>query len=204
MIILDKVSNYSINRIVRCVNNYIRSIPKHPKNMLLNENEEDYWSGPSYWHLQDKGYYQVLRLYDHAGVIVDYVGKDESEMIANIFQQQIEAYYPYAYVGDRRPGDVLLKEFQDYCYSYVHLEKPPSAYTVSTNMKEISIPTFLKDNSYVNESYAALFIGYQMCFDEKLGYLYIIPLTNNRICVRFIGKNEREALYTLLRVVGRE
>lgn len=74
MITLEKVNNLTIGRIVKKVNDYICSVPNHPVKMLL---KEDYYngSGYSFWHIREKGYYQILRLYDHAEILVSMLVK---------------------------------------------------------------------------------------------------------------------------------
>lgn len=208
MITLEKVNNLFIGGIVKKVNEYICSIPNHPAKMLL---KEDYYTGFGYrfWHIHEKGYFQILRLYDHAEVLVKYVGQDELEIIANIFESRIAMYYPYAYIGSDRPNSELRQEFHDYCHRYAHIEKPYSAYNVSANMAEINIPYFLEEfmtkggGRIINDFYSGRYSGHRMCFDEKMGYLYIIPLLN-KLYVYPIGTDKKEAFENMLKTASKD
>ena len=206
MIKLEKVNNIFMSRLIRIVNDNICSIPSLPKETCLNDS---FYTGFGYrfWYIRDKGYFGILRIYDHAEVTVKFFGQSATEFTSSIFEEQIELYYPYIYTSTELPSH-NLRDFHDYCYSHAHLESSYSAYDVSTNMREVSILIFLKEflpqSDIIKKFTSTPYFNHRMCFDQKLGYLYIIPSTKGDLCVYQIGREKEEAFSNLMDVAEKD
>lgn len=212
MILLERPNAPFLDQIVCCVNEYIDSIPNRPDIMLL---PNDYFSGhgPRIWRIGNKGYYNILRLFDHAQVDVTFVGFKISDIITNIFEQQISFYYPYANIGPSVPYPEQKKIFQNYCHQFVHPPKAVPSYDMSADMIEIYIPHFIEqnmngnehiDSNLIQEFSSGIYFGHQMCYDKRLGFLYIIPTLHGNFNVYRMGMSKNEALNNIMKIAHKD
>lgn len=105
------------------------------------------------------------------------------------------------------PNLELKLEFQNYCHKYAFPQNDCAMYMVSSSMKEIYIPFFIekylpRNERIINEFSSGIYSGHMMCFDQELGYLYVIPSTKGDLCVYSIGKETEKAFSNLMKVAA--
>jgi len=181
--------------------------------MMLLPNDYFVGHGPRIWRIGNKGYYYVLRLFDHAEVFVTFFGYNETDIVTNIFDEQIDLYYPYAYVCSNLSDSEQKKNFYNYCHQYAQLATDVPAYEISVDMKEIYIPFFLENNmnlaryidlKLIQEFTSGIYSGHQMCYDKRLGFLYIIPTLHGNLNVYRIGMSKNEALNNIMKIARKD